>query len=256
MPKRDYKSYNILEEELAQEVADMEQNSQIPDMPAKEDVFEKNRKQMSYDDVNEVSLKVEQVKSENVDKKSPKIENEKYTESQQVEDSAKGQMQSEQEVKQEQVVVGKKDLKPAEEPPISHTRKEENSLDFPAYKRYYQQKERSRLFKGIMGLAKLIILIMLLPFIGIMAMGVLLAVGGIAMVVLGSIGTGIFILGTICFMATQLSMGLIALGISASATLISFGGIVSILFMMFAKWLMGLFNKYLKPRNMKKRESR
>ena len=107
-----------------------------------------------------------------------------------------------------------------------------------------------------MGLAKLIILIMLLPFIGIMAMGVLLAVGGIAMVVLGSIGTGIFILGTICFMATQLSMGLIALGISASATLISFGGIVSILFMMFAKWLMGLFNKYLKPRNMKKRESR
>ena len=244
MPKRDYKSYNILEEELAQEVAHMEQNSQISNMPTKEDVSEKNRKEMGYDDIDEGNLKV---KSENVDKASSKIKNEQNTESQQIEDSEKRQTKNEQEVKQEQK---------SKKSPILQIKTQGNNSDFPAYKRYYQEKERSNLFKGLMWIAKLTILIMLLPFIGTIAIGVLVAVGCVAVLVLGSIGLGVFILGAICFMATQLSIGLIALGISASATLISFGGIVFILFIMFTKWLIELFNKYLKPCNIKKKESK
>lgn len=264
MPKRDYKSYNILEEELAQEAVEMEQNAQIEETR----LDEKNSQLTGKNDKMEVNVEIEKVKPINEVKAEIVQEEDKK----ELNKQAINQMSAEpkeKEIKAKPISLVKVNLgakkevqketsvkqQEAKDKSVTSIKKEEN-VDFPAYKRYYQQKERSSLFKGIMGLAKLIILIMLLPFIGIIAAGVLGVVGCVALVVLGSIGTGLFILGMICFMATQFNVEIIALGISSSATLISFGGIIFILFMMFAKWLIGLCKGYWKPRRMKTKESK
>lgn len=133
----------------------------------------------------------------------------------------------------------------------------DKELDFPAYKKYYQQKERSRWFKGIMGLAKLIILIMLLPLIGIIGFGVLTVVGCVLAVIIGAVGVGVVILEAICFMSTQISASLIGLGIATSVTCIAFGGIIFILFVMFIRWIIGVFKKYRKSQmKINRREDR
>lgn len=115
------------------------------------------------------------------------------------------------------------------------------------YKSYYESKERSAVFKSLMTLAKIIITLMLLPFIGVIAFGVMCVIGTVLLVILGAIGIGLLILICICFMATQLSTSLIALGISASITCIAFGGMIGILFLATTKWMIGIIKKYRKP---------
>lgn len=106
---------------------------------------------------------------------------------------------------------------------------------FSSYIAADKKRERSFLVKWGTRLAKLILFMMLLPVIGIVGGGVLFIAGGITLGILACIGGGLFILGTTCFIATQVNTTIIALGISTGITAISFGGIVLVLCMMFIK---------------------
>lgn len=125
--------------------------------------------------------------------------------------------------------------------------KEELDMTFSAYKTQYQTKKRSKLVKWSMRLATLILVIMLLPLIAIVSCVVLGFFGGFLTAIITAIGIGVLILGAICFMSTQVSASLIALGIAVSVTCISLGSILFILFWMLLKWIGGLFKKYKKP---------
>lgn len=124
---------------------------------------------------------------------------------------------------------------------------EEVDMTFSAYKTQYQAKKRSKLVKWSMRLATLILVIMLLPLIAIVSCVVLGFFGGFLTAIITAIGIGVLILGAICFMSTQVSASLIALGIAVSVTCISLGSILFILFWMLLKWIGGLFKKYKKP---------
>ena len=60
----------------------------------------------------------------------------------------------------------------------------------------------------------------------------------------GFIGTGVFILGVVCFISSQVSLSIIALGISIAITSIAFGGIILIIFSALIKWVIELVRKY------------
>ena len=124
---------------------------------------------------------------------------------------------------------------------------EEVDMTFSGYKNYYQTKERSKFVKWSLRLAKFVLTMMLLPLIAIIAGTIVLVVGGFLTAVVICVGTGVVILGTICFMSTQVNASLVALGISVSVTAISFGGILFVLFYMLMKWSIGLLKKYKKP---------
>lgn len=121
--------------------------------------------------------------------------------------------------------------------------------DIPEYKRYYQQKERSGFFKWCLRLAKFSIIVMLLPFIAVIGAGVLGVILGFLCTIGTLIGTGIFILGAICFISSQVSISIIGLGISVAITCMAFGGIVLILFILLMKWSLKVVRKYRKPRS-------
>lgn len=121
--------------------------------------------------------------------------------------------------------------------------------DIPEYKRYYQQKERSGFFKWCLRLAKFSIIVMLLPFIAVIGAGVLGVILGFLCTIGTLIGTGIFILGAICFISSQVSISIIGLGISVAITCMAFGGIVLILFIVLMKWSLKVVRKYRKPRS-------
>lgn len=118
----------------------------------------------------------------------------------------------------------------------------------PEYKRFYQQKERSNLFKWCMRFARMAILVMLLPLWALIALGILLVIGGVLFAIAGFIGTGVFILGVVCFISSQVSLSIIALGISIAITSIAFGGIILIIFSALIKWVIELVRKYKRPR--------
>lgn len=119
--------------------------------------------------------------------------------------------------------------------PQTFNNQELRDTSFSSYIAADKKRERSFLVKWGTRLAKLILFMMLLPVIGIVGGGVLFIAGGITLGILACIGGGLFILGTTCFIATQVNTTIIALGISTGITAISFGGIVLVLCMMFIK---------------------
>lgn len=114
---------------------------------------------------------------------------------------------------------------------------------FTSYVEADKKRERSFLAKWSIRLAKLILFIMLLPVIGIVGGGILAVAGGVAFGILTCICGGIFILGTTCFIATQVNAMVIALGISVGITTISFGLIVLSLCIMLIKKVIQLIHK-------------
>lgn len=146
--------------------------------------------------------------------------------------------------------------------PPSPTIKEERQVppkdleetSFTSYKERIPTQQQSYLTRGLIMLIKVVIFIMLLPFISIVAC----VMGGIVMVIVGSIIIcilgGIFILGAICFISSQVSPGLVALGVTASVTLISLGLIFILLSQMFLKWLIKGFKKRRAEKNIGKRK--
>lgn len=275
MPKRDYKSYNVLGEELAQEGNYEEyQNVEAQNIDAVS--FNKSKSQMedhveahviganptgierkkkinlgkklrenketglskSVDLTNNINLNKNEYIDKNIDIDNHKDKNKyqnKKTDSQ--EDKNKYINKDPHNHEDKSKYVNEKIDK----------NNEEVDMTFSAYKTYYQTKERSKLVKWSVRLAKLILVIMLLPLIAIISSVVLGFFGVFLAAIITAIGTGIFILGAICFMSTQVSASLIALGIAVSVTCISLGGILFILFWMLLKWIGGLFKKYKKP---------
>lgn len=218
MPKRDYRSYNILENELANSESYSKDSIDLVQPMQKEKTLDREN---GYESEN---------KSEDESKEKLEEENAEEQIKEHVEECIGGTIK-------DKPFWGEKKQEQQKENDI------EKNLDYPAYKKYYHQKERSKIFKLIMVLARIICFIMLLPVIGIVVFGALIAVGSIALTIVASIGAGIFILGAVCFMLSQLSFNLVALGITFSITLIAFGGIVLILIIMFIKWIKGLVRK-------------
>ena len=125
---------------------------------------------------------------------------------------------------------------------------EEKQLHFPEYKKYYEQKERSALFRWLMLFAKIMLTLMLLPLIGFIAVAALCCIGAFLLVIMLCIGTGLVTIGGAAFMATQISSSVLALGICVGITSIALGGIIFIIFMSMMNWFRGLLKKYKKPR--------
>ncbi len=220
MAKRDYRSYNILGDELQKET-----NLQPSDQ---KDNKEKEINQL--DSIEEVD-----VLQEKIDISQPFIEVSTTKES-----------------------IGI-DKEPIEEVKLAESnnsssidsdfeKKVNNDTSFSNYKDNYQKKERSRLVKWGLRLSKFIIILMLLPFIGIILSAVLTFLGFFIAGIVGSFGLGIFLIGVTSFFATQISVLLIALGITSSITALSFGAILTILFIMMIKQVRSLLQKYRKPK--------
>lgn len=115
---------------------------------------------------------------------------------------------------------------------------------FSSYVEADKKRERSFFVKWGIRFAKLILFIMLLPVIGVVSGGVLFIAGSVLVGILACIGGGIFILGTTCFVATQVNTAIIALGISLGITAISFGGIVLVICMMLIKKINQLVHEH------------
>ena len=111
----------------------------------------------------------------------------------------------------------------------------EKEMSFRDYKERYQNKERGFFSRWGIRLGKIILAIMLLPFIAIVAAAAFAVILGFLVTIIGSFGTGIIVIGVISFFATQLSGSVIALGISSSITVMAFGGMISIVFAMLIK---------------------
>ena len=279
MPKRDYKSYNVLGDELqqdgiyednkctaAQEVEVglfSEAQNKEEDIPkvsmseTSEDVveigkLEKKQKDTESEEVlhseNKINLYKKLVKSKKKDKKIG--ENKDIDKSNTLYNSIDKKLSKSEAIDKDidknsdkRIVTSNREDKSINRSKIQ----EEVDMTFSGYKDYYQTKERSKLVKWGLRLAKFILTIMLLPLIAIIAGVIVLFLGSFLTAIIIAVGTGIFILGTICFMSTQMNASLVALGISVSVTAISFGGILSILFHMLIKWNISLLKKYRRP---------
>lgn len=255
MSKRDYKSYNMLDEFIEEDLDDMQQDEALEEneisqalmqddldeqtLEVVETIIVKESVQNTYgaeiqeQNISDIQLMTEPtlISTEEVPKKSMVSLLKKNIEREDQETSFK-----EEKSKSKCIEKEVKDNKLTD------------SLKLSSYKKYYQQKERSTLFKWLMLIAKIIITLMLLPLIGVIAFCIMFAVGIIALTILGSVAMGILFLTCVCFMATQLSGNLIALGISVAITCIAFAGIVLVLSLALFKWLLGLIKKYKKPR--------
>lgn len=234
MSKRDYKSYNVLGEELAQEGIYGESE------------YTKDH-EVDIESINEAKNDVDDIWQTHIIDVSP--------DAVWVDEIGKEQKDFHREetvnkdIDINDKINNSKDVKMNEE-------QESVDMTFLGYKNYYQTKERSKLVKWSLTLGRIILLIMLLPLITVIASISVLFIGGFLTAIILPIGTGIIILGAICFMSTQVNASLVALGISASVTAISVGGILFVLFSMLMKWIIGLFKRYKKSRNqsMKKEE--
>lgn len=227
MSERDYRSYNVLEEELAAEdQTNKEQDNVIEanNLP-KETIVSNYLKQ---EELIEKMPDGEGVCTGSLDIKEEKQQDNAQIQEENIFDEVKGTSS----YKKQQ----------------DKNRYNQDELQFPAYKRYYQQKERSSLFKWLMLLGKIIITLMLLPLIGVITFGLLCVIGAFVSVIVSCIIAGLIVLGSICFLATQISGSVIALGLAISITVMSFGGIILILFLAIIKWSIKIFRKYKKPR--------
>lgn len=212
MSRRDYKSYNILEDEL--------------------------QKSANLSLINQESNKVEKISHLNSMKKLDVLYKESDI-SKQVIDMSTNKMNVEVcEDKTEEVRL----IKSTNSSDIN------NDTSFSTYKDNYQKKERNIVVKWTVRLSKIIIILMLLPFIGVIGSGVLTFLGFFIAGIIGTFSVGIILIGITSFFATQISALLIALGVASSITALSFGMVLTILFIMIIKQVKSLLQKYRKPK--------
>ncbi len=242
--KRDYSNYNVLDddvkEEKVQEVAEEEADS-------KEYQQDKIQEKISQDQlVEKINLNKVEIHKEEEKLEEPLIiqeETEKTT------NQSAGQMIDKIDKQANDTIIEKRKLeKISTKSNFFHKDNPTNDSTIPEYKRFYEQKERSNFFKWCMRFARTAILVMLLPLWACIALGILLVIGGFLFSIAGFMGTGLFILGIVCFISSQISLSIIALGVSIAITCIAIGGIILIIFSAVIKWVIGLVRKYRKPR--------
>lgn len=251
MPKRDYKSYNVLDEELLQEEYG-ETEGKIQESREK-----KRELENKIDEQNEVIGELKQVEvnvdAENVKKSEPVVEMNKNRKQDKV--ILEKRTEKEEEIIKEEIIKKEASKKANNDDHVEDNK--EVDMTFSGYKSYQQMKERSRFAKWSIRLMKFILIMMLLPLLAIIGIGIFIFLGGFIGVTAGTAALGFFILGSICFMATQINPALVALGIAVSITAFSLSGILGILFCMLMKWCMSLFKKNKKnDKKINKKEGR
>ena len=242
MSKRDYSNYNVLDDDIRKEQEQESRQEQLGQSLSTQEV----KAQTSNQSMNEITEKVD----EQVEKA---IEENKESDIQKIEKDNEGPLEKEDNTQQEYF---NKQSQENEDSNLKktliknnffHRDNQTSDSTMPEYKRFYQQKERSNLFKWCMRVAKIAILVMLLPLWALIALGILLVIGGFLFAIAGFIGTGLFILGVVCFISSQVSLSIIALGISVAITSIAFGGIILIIFSAIIKWVIQLVTRYKRP---------
>ena len=199
MAKRDYMSYGILDDDLA------------------EDVQEPVEKKI------DLSKKVKQVESEPTDTIKDAV---------QIIDVPEHAIISE-------VIMADDNI---EEEKFEEIEPQKDT-SFDGYKEKHASIKRRGIIKWLIRLLKIALFLMLLPFICIVLAVIGSIIAAVAGVIIACIGTGLCILGAICFMSSQVSGSLIALGVMAAIALLSLGGIISILTLMFVKWIVGIYHR-------------
>lgn len=262
MPKRDYKSYNVLGEELAQE-GNSEEHEYLEAHDI--DTVSPNKSKSQIEDnlqAHIIEASLARIAKLNIEEDKKDSMGEAALQPQKKVDLGKKLRKNKETDLNKSVEVANnidvdnyEDKRKYVNEKIDKN-KEEVNMTFSAYKTHYQTKKRSKLVKWSMRLAKLILVIMLLPLIAIVSCVVLGFLGGSLTAIITAIGIGILILGAICFMSTQVSASLIALGIAVSVTCISLGSILFILLWMLLKWIGGLFKKYKKPSSQSMRKGK
>lgn len=116
----------------------------------------------------------------------------------------------------------------------------DKDTSFEGYMKENRNKVQNPLIKWIKRIVKVILFLMILPLLGIVGAGLLGVSGFYAAATVGAIGSGIFILGATAFLGSQLTAKIIALGIVLSITALSLGGILIVLFMMFIKTIINI----------------
>lgn len=252
--KRDYKSYRILDEELMQEpsIEDSknleEGNIHIEDREGYYGNTEESVHNEGINTENSMTLEKEALPSEGEPARGILVKPE-IIKSLDEEELIRRVNLYKSENKQQDEPLNSQEYKAdkqntAKEESQSQEEENDNSkvdMSFSGYKSYQQKRERSRFTKWMIRLMKVILTIMLLPFISIIGIGIMTFLGGFIAAIIGSVTIGFAALGSVCFMSSQIDAILIALGVSASITAFSFAGILFILFWMLMKWIISLF---------------
>lgn len=220
MAKRDYKSYNILGDELEKEV-NMQPCNQ------KKDKTENTSHLNSLEEI-DVLHKDNGISKQSIDMSTNRMTLETYRDK--IEEVRLIESNDSSDINNE------------------FERIVDNDTSFSTYKDNYQKKERNRVVKWAVRLSKFIIILMLLPFIGVIGSVVLTFFGFFITGIVGAFSLGIALIGITSFFATQISALLIALGIASSITALSFGMVLTILFLMMVKQVKSLLQKYRKPK--------
>ena len=222
MSKREYGNYNVLDDDIKKE--------QVQEVIKGEIEHSKEQQDKKQEEISQDNL-MEQTSNQSVNQMTEEIGKQENHFNKQTNENEENQL------KNTIIKTG-----------FFHKDNQTSDSVVPEYKRFYQQKERSNLFKWCMRFARMAILVMLLPLWALIALGILLVIGGFLFAIAGFIGTGIFILGVVCFISSQVSLSIIALGISIAITSIAFGGIILIIFSALIKWVIELVRKYKRPR--------
>ena len=112
---------------------------------------------------------------------------------------------------------------------------------FVSYKS--ETKQRSIWMKSLMLILKIILFLMLLPLIGPVLVVVLGLVIGIVTIIGSGFFAGIMILGSTCFVSTQLSGSIVLALVLLSIAILSLSTIFTLLTIMFTRGLIGLVKK-------------
>ena len=218
MSKREYGNYNVLDDDIKKE--------QVQEVIKGEIEHSKEQQDKKQEEISQDNL-MEQTSNQSVNQMTEEIGKQENHFNKQTNEN------EENKLKNTIIKTG-----------FFHKDNQTSDSVVPEYKRFYQQKERSNLFKWCMRFARMAILVMLLPLWALIALGILLVIGGFLFAIAGFIGTGVFILGVVCFISSQVSLSIIALGISIAITSIAFGGIILIIFSALIKWVIELVRKY------------
>ena len=124
-----------------------------------------------------------------------------------------------------------------------NSRHQENT-SFQKYKKDNPLKKRSGAVKWSIRLLKLMIVLMLSPFIAVVLACVVAVVAVIIAAIIACVAIGIAMIGSICFISSQISANIVALGVSISIACLSLGGMITIVSIMMTKGLIGLVCKW------------
>lgn len=282
MSKRDYKSYNVLAEELETDqiievddllgdtsehelgnVAEVKQEENIEEEIIEaqlvEDMPISNQDNISVSNQEDMQERMQEYSSEVIKEEVqevievPQVLFKKVSDSHEVEDKREKKEPEAYAIKPEEQAKKVKYKKlPTKEQKVNLDKAE--AFSFDNYKENYQKKNTNKAIKRTVGIFKVLVICMLSPVILILLGCIFVA---LAAAVVG-IGTcfviGAMLIGMACFMSTQLHTSMIVLLVSAGISGVSLGGILLILFIIGLKWIIGLIKKLRKSKQVTNKE--